>query len=371
MSSESSKLSINRFFSVTMAAIAVGGLVLFAFNGCNGDNGGSAGGGSSANNKFVTLGSAPVGGVFNQVGSAIASVTNDDKFKGDNDWKVQAKGTKGSKQNIRMLDKGEIQLGMSNSAISYHAARGLGGWDKEYKIRAVVTLAPNIGLFITNKSSGIKTISDLKSKRVSVGPAGAGFEMFLGPLMTEHGVKYSAEEAEFTPQNEIYTNAVQSLADGNTDAAFMGGAIPTPAVVQACNTSDIQFIQYDPAVRQKLIKDYPFFSPATIPAKNKSGNPTYKGMEADFEAMNVGSMQLITHADVDEDLIYNLTKTIWENRAEIVKQHPAARAINEKNAARNTGTEFHPGAIRFYKEIGIWPQDADNAESAKADSAGE
>ena len=73
--------------------------------------------------------------------------------------------------------------------------------------------------------------------------------------------------------------------------------------------------------------------------------------------MNVGSMQLITHADVDEELVYNLTKTIWENRAEIVKQHPAARAINEKNAARNTGTEFHPGAIRFYKEIGIWPKD--------------
>ncbi len=280
---------------------------------------------------------------FNQVGAAIASVANE--FKGDVDWKVQSKGTKGSKQNIRMLDKGEIQLGMSNSAISYFAARGGEGWDKEYQIRTVVTLAPNIGLFITKADSGINTIADLKGKRVSVGPAGAGFEMFLGPLLTAHGVKYSgsAEDADFIPQNEIYTAAVQSLADGNTDAAFMGGAIPTPAVVQACNSSDIRFISYDPAVREKLIKDLPFFSPATIPATNADGKPTYKGMEADFEAMNVGSMQLITHADVDEDLVYALTKAIWENREEIVKQHPAARAINEQNAGPQYGNRFSSG----------------------------
>ncbi len=67
-----------------------------------------------------------------------------------------------------------------------------------------------------------------------------------------------------------------------------------------------------------------------IPAKTKEGKPTYTGMEADFPAMNVGSMQLITHADVDEDLIYNLTKTIWENRKAIAKQHPAGNAINEE-----------------------------------------
>lgn len=346
--------AINRALAIIVSTLAVlaSGLTI----GCSIDTADS-GSKRSPSSKFVTLGSAPVGGVFNQVGAAIASVA--DEFKGDVDWKVQAKGTSGSKDNIRKLDKGEIQLGMSNSAISYHAARGLSGWDKEYEIRAVVTLAPNIGLFITKKDSGIKTIADLRRKRVSVGPAGAGFEMFLGPLMSEHGVKYSgsADDADFTPQNEIYTEAVQSLADGNTDAAFMGGAVPTPAVVQACNSNDIHFITYDTQVRSRLIEEFPFFSPAKIPAKNKEGKPTYKGMESDFDAMNVGSMQLITHADVDEDLIYKLTKTIWENRADIVKQHPAAKAINEKNAARNTGTEFHPGAIRFYKEIGVWPED--------------
>jgi TRAP transporter TAXI family solute receptor len=327
---------------------------------------------SSDSGDYVTLGTAPVGGAFAPVGNAIASVTNE--FKGDNEWKVQSQGTKGSQQNIRMLDKGEIQLGMSNSAISYHAARGIGTWDKKYDIRAVVTLAPNIGLFITKKDSGIKTLSDLKDKRVTVGPAGAGFEMFLGPLLTAHGVNYGTGDPAFTPMNETYSAAVQLLGDDNADAAFMGGAVPTPAVTQACTSYGISFIPYNEPVRQKLIDEYEFYQAANIPAKNKDGKPTYKGQEADFPALNVGSMQLITHSDVDEDLVYQLTKTIWENRKEIAKQHKAANAINEMNAARYTGTDFHPGAIRFYQEIGIWPEesaDADPAEASKdAEPAG-
>ena len=335
------------------------GLGIVAVFGCSrGDNNGSVK--SGGERQYVTLGTAPVGGVFAPVGNAISSVVNE--FKGDNNWKVQSQGTKGSQQNIRMLDKGEIQLGMSNSAISYHAAKGIGTWDKKYDIRAVVTLAPNIGLFITKKSSGIKTLSDLKDKRVTVGPAGAGFEMFLGPLLTAHGVSYGTEDKpDFTPMNETYSAAVQLLGDDNADAAFMGGAVPTPAVTQACTSYDITFIPYDESTRQKLINDYEFYQPASIPAKNKDGKATYKGQEADFPALNVGSMQLITHGDVDEDLVYQLTKTIWENRKEIAKQHKAANAINEKNAARFTGTEFHPGAIRFYKEIGIWPEESGDA----------
>jgi TRAP transporter TAXI family solute receptor len=311
---------------------------------------------SSKKEQYVTLGTAPVGGAFAPVGNAIASVANE--FKGDHEWKVQAQGTKGSQQNIRMLDKGEIQLGMSNSAISYAAARGTGSWDKKYDIRAVVTLAPNVGLFITKKNSGIESLADLKDKRITVGPAGAGFEMFLGPLLTAHGVNYGTGDPAFTPMNETYSAAVQLLGDDNADAAFMGGAVPTPAVTQACTSYDISFIPYDESVRQELIKEYEFYQPVTIPAKNKDGKPTYKGLESDFQALNVGSMQLITNADVDEELVYQLTKTIWENRKEIAKQHRAANAINEQNAARYTGTEFHPGAIRFYKEIGIWPEES-------------
>lgn len=329
----------SRFVFRAVALIAVGCLSV----GCKSDSSGG---------RFITLGTAPVGGAFRPVGDAIASVLNENK--GENSWKVQSKGTKGSQQNIRELDKGDIQLAMSNSAISYYAVQGKGAWEKKYDIRAVVTLAPNVGLFITKQDSGINGIGDLKGKRVTVGPSGAGFEMFLGPLLSEHGVSYPADNPDITPINDTYSNAVALLGDGNADAAFMGGAVPTPAVTQACTSYDIKFVPYEESVRQALIAKYPFYQPAVIPAKNKDGKPTYKGMEADFPAMNVGSMHLITTAGQDEETIYQLTKTIWENRAEIVKQHKAGNAINDANAARFTGTPFHPGAERFYREIDIW-----------------
>lgn len=304
--------------------------------------------------QFVMLGTAPVGGAFNQVGNSIATVVESNK--GELNWKVQSQATKGSKENIRSLDKGEIQLGMSNSAISYHAVRGSGSWDKEYQIRAVATLAPNVGLFITKQSSGIKTMADLKGKRVTVGPAGAGMEMFLSPLLQEHGVIFSVdgEDDQITPLNQNYSGSVQLLGDDDADAAFVGGAIPTAAVSQACASHDIHFVTYDDAAKARLIEKYDFFSPVKIPAM-KNDKKTYEDLEGDFSGLNVGSMQLITHANVDEDLVYELTKKIWENRKAIAKQHPAGNAINEKNAARYTGTEFHPGAVRFYQEIGIWP----------------
>ena len=338
-------------------------LCLFActallISGCGGDsesdNSGTSGGSAkSGRRQFLSMGTSPVGGAFPVVGGAIAEVLNEQK--GDNNWKVQAKGTKGSKANIRGIQDGKLELALSNSAISYFAVRGESGWDKKYDIRAVVTLAPNVAMFITKKETGINTIAQLKGKRVVVGPSGAGFEMFVGPLLKGHGLTYD----DFSPLNNTQSGAVDLLADGNADAAFVGGAVPTGAVTQACSSHDIVFIPFEAKARTELVKDFDFFQPFTIP-KDK-----YSDLEADFEGLNVGSMHLITSAGADDEMVYQLTKTIWEHRKAIAGKHPAGRAINEKNAARYTGTEFHPGAIRFYEEIGIWPKAESAAQAAE------
>jgi TRAP transporter TAXI family solute receptor len=361
-------MSENRFRRLSWLGLWLFPLVVCALCGCGGGDGG-AGGGDAGGRRFVTLGTAPVGGAFRPVGEAISSVLNE--HKGEAAWRVQPKGTKGSQQNILGLEDGELQLAMSNSAISYHAVQGRGGFEKPYEIRAVVTLAPNIGLFITKQDSGIRTLADLKNKNVTVGPAGAGFEMFLGPLLTAHGVTYTDQQQDFRPNNDTYSNAVGALGDGTVDACFMGGAIPTQAVTQACRTYPVYFIPYDESVRQQLIEQYPFYRDVTVPAKTKSGDETYPGMTEDFPAMDVGSMHLITSADADQEFIYQITRIIWEHRAEIAAQHKAGNAINEQNAARYTGTPFHDGAIRFYREIGIWPEDAagEQAEQAADEAA--
>lgn len=330
-----------QFLLATIALIALAVNV-----GCDSEGGTTAGNGDGATGarQFVTLGTAPDGGAFAPVGNAISVVV--EANKGDLNWKVAPQGTKGTQENIRKLDAGEIEFGMANAAISYFANRGEGAWEKPYQIRAVATLAPNVGVFVTTKNSGIKTIADLKGKRVVVGPAGAGFDYFLKPLLEAHGVSY--DDFDDLPGN--YLAAGDMIADGKADAAFMGGAIPIPALTQLCSTQDVEFIKFDPEAPEKL-KEYPFYFTVPIPADK------YSDLTEDLTGINVGNMHLITHANVNEDMVYNFTKILYENRAEVAQKHPAGKALNPKNVIRNTGTPFHPGAIKFYKEIGIWPAD--------------
>lgn len=337
------KRSWTTSLSIPIALLAVAAPLLVV--GC----GGGGGDGDGERTEFIGLGTAPPGGAFGPVGQALAETLNNNK--GENDWKVQAKGTKGSQENIRMLDKGEIELAMSNSAISYHAVEGTSGWDKEYDIRAIVTMAPNVAMFITKDETGIKSIGELKGKRVVIGPAGAGFEMFVGPILEEHGLDIDSDD--FTKLNDTQTGAVDKLGDDQADAAFLGGAVPTGSIVQACATHNIVFVPFGPEERTALVDKYPFFEPFTIPQDK------YADLTGDFEGMNVGSMHVICPADMTDDRAYEITKIIWENREGI--GHPAAKAINAKNAAKFTGTPFHPGAIKFYEEIGIWKDPAEKA----------
>ena len=112
---------------------------------------------------------------------------------------------------------------------------------------------------------------------------------------------------------------------------------------------NVTFLPFGDAAKQQLVDDFLFFRPATIPAE------TYRNQTAPFEGLDVGSMHLITSADTPDDLVYNVTRLVYENRELVVEKHAAGRAINPNNVVRDTGTEFHPGAIRFYQEIGIWP----------------
>lgn len=294
--------------------------------------------------RFISIGTAPVGGAFFPVGTAIAEVVGGNTP--EQNWEVTAEATKGTQENIRRLTSGDLEFALANAAISYFAVRGEGAWEKQHDIRAVMTLAPNVGLFITPQSSGIETFADLKGKRVVVGPAGAGFTYFLQPILAAHGITYE----DFTPINSTYMGAVDLLADGSAAAAFMGGAVPTPAVIRAAAAQELFFIPFDETAKAALFTDYPFFHAITVPAA------TYSGQDAPFATMNVGSMHLITAEDADEAMVYAFTKTLYTNGAEVVKRHGAGKAINAKNVVKDTGTPFHPGAMRFYREIGIWPE---------------
>ena len=305
--------------------------------------------------QFLSVGTAPPGGAFFVVGGAIAQVVSN--HTGDLNWEVSAEATKGTQENIRRLAKSELEFALANAAISYFAVRGEGAWKGEQPIRVVMTLAPNVALFITPQSSGVKKLSDLKGKRAVVGPAGAGFEYFLEPILAAHGVSYQ----DFSPLHNTQAGAVDMLADGSAAAAFLGGAVPTASITRASASQNIVFIPFDDTAKQSLFENYPFFNAVVIP----SG--TYRGQDEPFHGMNVGAMHLITAASIDAETVYQFTKILYEQRAEVVKTHPAGKAINPKNVVKDTGTPFHPGSIRYYKEIGIW-HDPSPAPSKSSDN---
>ena len=324
------------------------------------DGGGTSGGGAPV--EFVSIGTAPQGGVFYTVGAAIGDVLA--QQKADTGWRgVTAESTGGTLENLRLLDSGDVQIGMANSTITYFAVKGEGGFKKPHEVKAVMTLFPLIATFVTKEDSGIKTIQDLKGKRVVVGPEGAGFEYFIRPILDAHGLSYDDFDDNYASMGQ----SVGFLQDGSVDATFIGGGLKAPAITNADSTMDIFLVPYGTEERQKLIADLPSFSPAKIPAG------TYRNHPEEFNGLNVGSAHLIVRADADEDFVYSVTKMIWENRAAIAEKHAAARAINEKNVIRETGTDFHPGAIRFYKEADIWPgsadeEPADEKETTEADA---
>jgi uncharacterized protein len=304
----------------------------------------ACGGGGSPGRHYVNVGTAPPGGAFFVVGSALTEVLA--ASAGDRGWQVTAEATSGSQENIRRLVQGELDLALSNAAITYFAVRGAEGWAREYPMRSVMTLAPNVALFIAPARGGVSRLADLRGKRVVIGPAGAGFEFFVRPILEAHGVAY----ADLTALNATQAASVDMLADGSAAAVFLGGAVPTASITQAASSQPILFVPFEEEAKRRLIADYPFFSPATIPAG------TYPGQRADFDGLDVGSMHLITSEAQDEALVYEVTRTLYEQRAQVAQKHPAGQWITPENVVRDIGTPFHPGAIRYYREIGIWPR---------------
>jgi len=316
--------------------------LLTLLSGCGG---GGDDAGSSGPPKFLSIGTAPAGGAFYPVGGALADVLGANA--GDRGWQVTAEATKGSQENIRRLQSGELDLALANAAISYFAYRGTEGWDGAYDIRAVMTLAPNVAQFLVPAESDVRAVADLKGRRVAVLPAGAGVEYFLRPLLEAHGLTW--DDIAWVPGPQA--SSADQLADGAVEAAFLGGAVPTAAITQACSSRDIRFVPYDPAAMAAVASKFVFFDRATIPAG------TYRGLEQDFDGLDVGSMHLIVHASAPDDLVYAVTKILWEHREDVAARHRAGRSIREGNVVRDTGIPFHPGAERFYREAGLWPAD--------------
>ncbi len=297
--------------------------------------------GSSENLKYeMVMGTAGTSGTYYVVGAAMGAAVNN----ANESLNVVVQPTKGSAENIRLASTNDIQLGFSNSDGVYWALTGTGIFASEGKknIKQVMVLYTSQCQMAALKKSGIKTFADLKGKKVSLGPSGQSIVEASKAVLRAYGID---PEKDITPYYLDVSEGLSKLTDGEIDACFWAAAAPTAGMVNATATSDVVLVDIDSDILEKVCEANPFYSAGVI----KAG--TYKGQDKDINVVEMAT-ELFAAADADEEAVYQFVKTALEHRDDYVSAHVSAQEITAENAA-TVSFDVHPGALRYYKEIGL------------------
>lgn len=292
--------------------------------------------------KQLIFTTGALGGGFYAIGGGMAAYINNVVKS----VSITAQASGGVNENLNRLDTGVADIGLSSHWDAYQAYRGEGQFKKKFtNMLGLGVLFKNWSEPYTLKKSGIKTFSDLKGKKISVGAAGGSMHKFMSMYLKFHGIDPEKDVKLFhLPPME----SVDALREGRIDAVMEIAAIPTAALTDLSTTHPITIIEFAPGLREKFLKENPMFVPLTIPAG------TYKGVDKDVPT--VGMLAIwACRKDLPEDIVYEIVKAIYSNEglSYLRKVHAAAQSITREDAAKNMPIPLHPGAIKFYKEAGL------------------
>ncbi len=303
--------------------------------------------------QFFSIGTGGPTGVYFQVGNAIckmvATIQSADhgRSKGKADaLRCSAPSTGGSTYNIGQIMQGELQFGVAQSDWGYHAYNGTKPDKvKPFKnLRSVFSAHPEPFQILVGKSSKIKDWKSMKGKKVNIGNPGSGQRATFEVLMEANGV----DKSYFGSSSEL-TSSEQSgaLCDKKIDAYGYTVGVPNSGVAQAADGCGAKIIDLNTDGVKKLVADNPFYAFATIP------KGTYKTSKKDVTTFGVMA-SVLTSADVPDDLVYAVTKAVFENLEFFQKQHPAFADLDPKKMIKDgLSAPLHNGAIRYYKEAGL------------------
>lgn len=307
-------------------------MVMAVVAGCGGENTDTA----TGEKQFINIATGGTAGTYYPIGGAIAEVLNKD-IPGMN---ASAQSTGASVANVNMLKEGSVDIAIVQNDITYYASNGVEMF-KDKKIdglQGIASLYPETCQAITLESTGIKSVADLKGKRVAVGAMGSGVEANARQIMEAYGVTYD----DITVQYLSFSEAASALKDGNVDAAFLTAGYPTAAVQDIASQNKVVVLPVEEDKADAIIAQYPFYTKTVIPAG------TY-GLEADVPTISVMAM-LVATDKMEKDLCYNVTKAIFSNLDRIQAAHSAAKAITKEGATAGMPIDLNPGADKFFKE---------------------
>jgi TRAP transporter TAXI family solute receptor len=295
-----------------------------------------------AQQKFVTIGTGGVTGVYYAVGGAICRLVNKDRAKTGIRCSVESTG--GSVYNVNAVKSGELDFGMSQSDVQYQDYHGTGSFKEPDKdLRSVFSVHPEPFTLVARKEANIHSFKDLKGKRVNVGNPGSGTRAAMDELLAAENMKIT----DFALASELKADEHgPALCDNKIDAFFYGVGHPSANIQDPTTTCGAKLVPLDDPAVDELVKKHPYYAKVTIPggiyANNPQPTPTY-GVIA----------TMVTSSKVSPDIVYTITKAVFENLEEFKKLHPAFAHLDAKDMIKDgLSAPIHEGALRYYKEKG-------------------
>ena len=298
----------------------------------------SGGGPAAAQVKRISIGTGGTGGVFFPTGGVIADIINKN-LKG---IQATAEVTGASVENLRRVDSKQMEMGISNADVLRDAFEGKKPFNKKLDVLFGFNLHRITMAMTVLESSGIKTILDLKGKRFSVGPPGGNTGVMAERILNAYNL--TINDIKRSPVS--FTETVDAMKDSNLDGGAFLGAQPMPAMLDITATHRVRILTVDGDARERLLKAHPEMTKAQL----KAG--MFKGVEQTIDTVGVWSA-FFFHKDTDPSLVYQITKVVWENRQRLAETHPANANMAEPGAVIEATIPIHPGAARYFKEIGI------------------
>lgn len=335
---------MKRFLSILLVLA----LISIFFAGCSGSNSGTSTSASSNSSTIATnapvdkqslvLGTGGTSGTYYIVGAALADMWT----KKASLSKVTAQATAGAMENINMVGSGDIQIGFANSDAVYYAYTGTGSYAKAGKqnIDAIASLYMSAGQMAVLDSSSIKSFADLKGKKVCLGAQGSTMPDMSLAILKAYGLTIN----DITPYYLAIDEGLSKITDGEIDACFFVAGVPVSGLMNASQTKKMRLLSIDKPQMDQLTKDYPYYLPYTI----KAG--TYKGIDTDVNVLKAMTT-IFCSPNLSDDVVYDITKTLFENLADIQDAHSVCKEINVQTAAQ-LPIPIHPGALKYYKEQG-------------------
>lgn len=288
---------------------------------------------------FLSLATGGTGGAYYPYGGALASLLS----REISHVTASAEATGASVENLRLLDQGNIELAHVQADAIFQAFNGTGPFDGEpVEVRTIIAKYPNYMQLVALADSGIETYDDLAGQRVSVGDAGSGVELTLGNIMEALGDSYD----DFGDLMQFgYNDQTSAFRNNQIDVGNYQGALGLAAITDLASTSEITILSFTDEQIETIMEALPYHGPGTIEAG------TYPGQDADANVPTLWNFVAV-HADMDRELVYEITRIAYENQDDLIAGHPEAENTTLDNVSLGV-VPYHPGAIDYFLEQGV------------------